>query len=83
MNYIKKLQDSLTEANAEIAGLKKGMNDIRYYLRLAKFDSPNTTVEKQDIFNRLNDMQDMGDHARYAAAMENKELRRSQTGVPV
>lgn len=58
MNYIKKLEKEVRELKAYISGINDGVDDIRRYLNLPKFYE-DTTVQRADIFNRLQDMIDL------------------------
>lgn len=65
MNYIKRLQSELKTANAKLHSIDESLMDIERYLMLPKFtDDP--TVQKQDIFNRIDDLK----NAAFSAGFE-------------
>jgi len=68
-NYIYNLEDDCKEKGAFICGIMSGIMNLRRYLMLPKFEH-DTSVNKQDIFNRLED-----------AIVEAEDLRDSQRAL--
>lgn len=59
MNYIKKLQQEIASLNGTLEGLREGIQDLRIYLDSEKFSNGNPRVERQDIYNRLRDAENI------------------------
>ena len=73
MNYIKRLENEIKEKRAEIVGLRAGLQDLREYLSLPKFQN-DTTVQVFDIFARITDCY------RIADELVNDQIRINQEG---
>lgn len=60
MNYIKRLENDLRQAQTELTGLKCGLTDLKSYLMSEKFWT-DTTVQTDDVLRRLQDAYDLSD----------------------
>ena len=58
MNYIKRLESELTEARAELQGLRCGLDDLKSYLMSCKFEH-DTRVQVRDVLHRLAGAEDL------------------------